>query len=83
MDATRKRLIFRANHRGMQETDRLLGGFAEERLGTLDEAQLARFEALLDQSDPDLLNWITGRAPVPAHLDHDVMVMLMAYAEDR
>ncbi|HEX6101764.1 MAG TPA: succinate dehydrogenase assembly factor 2, partial [Alphaproteobacteria bacterium] len=36
----RKRLRFRAWHRGTRETDLLFGGFADAHLAALDEAQL-------------------------------------------
>jgi antitoxin CptB len=81
LDVRLKRLLFRCRHRGMQETDRLLGGFAERYLGGLDDAQLGRLEMLLDQSDPDLFNWIGGKDPVPAAFDHDVMRLLRDYRE--
>lgn len=71
-----KRALFRASHRGMRETDFLLGGFARRQLGRLDEAQLRRFEALLEESDNDLFDWITGKRPVPADRDDDVMALL-------
>ena len=71
-----KRLMFQSTHRGMKETDLLLGGFAHDCLGGLDAGQLDRFEALLDQSDADLYDWITGKRPVPADFDHDVMALL-------
>lgn len=74
-----KRLIFQSTHRGMKETDVLMGGFATAHLGELTEAQLDRFEALLNQSDADLFDWITDKAPVPAAHDHDVMALLKDY----
>jgi antitoxin CptB len=74
-----KRLKFRCWHRGTKESDLLLGRFADHYLALLDDSQLGRLEALLDESDPDLVDWITGRTPVPANLDHDVMGLLRAF----
>ena len=79
-DARLKRLLYRARHRGMQETDLLLGRFAERRLGEMSAAQLDRFEALLDMPDNDLFDWITAKQAVPVALDHDIMAMLQAFA---
>ena len=73
-----RRLLFRARHRGTQETDLLLGGFAETSLADFDNLQLDRFEALLDCTDTDLFDWITGRVPPPAAHDHDVMRLLLS-----
>jgi antitoxin CptB len=72
----RKRLLFRSWHRGTQESDLLLGSFAETFLTSFDSAQLERFEALLDCDDADLFDWILGGGtPRPEH-DHDVMHLL-------
>jgi antitoxin CptB len=82
LDTRLKRILYRARHRGMQETDLLLGCFAERRLADLSPAQLDRFEELLDKPDNDLFDWITGKRPVPAALDHDVLAMLKAFARN-
>ena len=75
----RNRLVFRSWHRGTQESDLLLGSFADSCLTALDASQLDRFEALLDCSDPDLFEWILGGVEPPAEHDHDVMHLLRAY----
>ena len=75
----RKRLLFRSWHRGTQETDLLLGSFAENSLGGFDTAQLDRFEALLDSADVELFDWIAGRSLPPTEHDHDVMRLLRAF----
>ena len=82
LDARSKRILYRARHRGMQETDLLLGRFAERRLAELAPAQLDRFEELLDQPDNDLFDWITGKRPAPPAFDHDVLAMLRAFARN-
>ena len=68
----RKRLSFRSWHRGTRETDLILGRFADAYLAGLDEAQLDRYEALLDCPDADIFDWVTGRARPPHEHDHDV-----------
>ena len=71
-----RRLLFRSWHRGTQESDLILGRFAEGALAGFDDEQLDRFEALLDCTDPDLFDWIiVGIRPPPEH-DHDVTRML-------
>ncbi len=79
MDTRRKRLLFRSAHRGMQETDIFLGRFAERHLATMNEQQLDQFEALLEETDNDLFNWISRREPLPPPLDHDVMKMILNF----
>jgi antitoxin CptB len=77
----RKRLRFRAWHRGMRESDLLLGGFADSHIAGFDGGQLDRFEELLEVADADIYNWYAGREPVPPEYDHDVMALLKAFQD--
>ncbi|HSV29295.1 MAG TPA: succinate dehydrogenase assembly factor 2 [Candidatus Omnitrophota bacterium] len=73
--------MFRAHHMGSNENDILFGGFAERYLASLAPEQVDRFEALIQETDTDLFNWVTGKEPVPAHLDHDVMAMMKKFVK--
>ena len=75
-----RRLLFRCWHRGTQESDFILGGFADVHLADFDNEQLDRFEALLECTDPDLFDWIIGGLDAPEEHDHDVMHLLRAFA---
>ena len=68
----RRRIRFRCWHRGTREADLLLGRFADTCVGDLDQAELGQLEALLDQPDPDIWEWVVGRQPVPDAFDNDV-----------
>jgi antitoxin CptB len=72
-DIRRRRLRFRAWHRGTREMDLLLGRFADAEVAKLDEQSMASFEALLEVPDPDLYNWITGTEETPAPYDTPLM----------
>lgn len=65
LDARRRRLKFRANHRGTFETDILIGGFVQDVADTLNAAELTDMEAILEMPDPDLTDWLFGRLPLP------------------
>ena len=79
----RRRLLFRCWHRGTQESDLLLGSFADVSLARLEDEQLERFEALLDCTDPDLFDWIiVGTLPPPEH-NHDLMRHLRDFCTRR
>ncbi len=78
-----RRLLFRCWHRGTQESDLILGPFAEGSLKTLDSNQLGRFEALLDCTDTDLFDWIFGVSDPPPEHEHDVMRLLRSFCIER
>nr|WP_321307576.1 succinate dehydrogenase assembly factor 2 [uncultured Sphaerochaeta sp.] len=83
LEATRKRLFYRAHHRGTKEMDLVLGSFAETHLGEYDAAGLERFAAVLEESDADFLNWVTGQAPVPADDSGSMIAAIVAFANER
>lgn len=65
-DPRLKRLRFRAWHRGTREADYMMGCFFDRFHTDWDEADIAWFEALLDRDDADVLDWVLGKAEVPA-----------------
>ena len=69
LDARRRRLLFRAWHRGMREVDLITGRFADAHIASLSEAEVDDFERLMDVPEPDLLAWVMGAAVPPP--DHD------------
>lgn len=60
-----KRLRFRSWHRGCKETDLILGRFCDAALETMPESDLDTFEALLEENDADLWQWLSGKQPAP------------------
>lgn len=73
LDDRRKRLLYRSSRRGSQEADLLLGHFARHYVAGFSDQQLDRFERLTDIPDADLLDWNSGRSPVPEDQQNDVM----------
>lgn len=69
----RKRLIFRAWHRGTREMDLILGSFADMHVPHMDEAKLDSFETFLEISDPQLYDWYLQKEAIPAELDTPLM----------
>lgn len=67
-----RKALYRAWHRGMRETDLILGSFADSEITVLSEAELSQFEHLLDQPDSEILAWVTGSATVPVRFDTDL-----------
>ncbi len=60
-----KRLRYRSWHRGCKETDLVLGTFCDQHIERLTDADLRRYEALLDEEDADIWSWITGKSSCP------------------
>ncbi len=82
-DRSRERLRFRSWHRGTREMDLLLGRFADAHIGSFTPAQLADYDVLLQQNDPDLYDWILEKKIPPAPLDSGVMRLLTAFCSGK
>ncbi|MDB5370729.1 MAG: succinate dehydrogenase [Roseomonas sp.] len=66
LSSRRKRLLFRAWHRGTKETDLMVGGFVARHIAIFTEAELDELESVLELLDVDLADWLSGRRPIPA-----------------
>jgi len=65
-EARRRRLLWRASHRGIKEMDLILGRFAAARIFRMNEAELAELEIIVEIPDQELLAWATTTAEIPA-----------------
>jgi len=74
----RRRLLFRATHRGTHENDLLIGGFVRSNLDTLTESDIEALEALMERSDPELADWLTGRRPIAAEDSTPMLLRIRA-----
>lgn len=79
LDVRRRRILFRAWHRGMREMDLIMGRFADAEIGTLTDGELDEFEQLIEVQDRDLLGWITGEFETPENYDRPVFQRLKAF----
>jgi antitoxin CptB len=75
----RKRLKYRSWHRGTKEMDLLLGPFADSCLDGFGPAELGDYEALLEQPEPDVYEWILGRSDPPAAARTGVLDRIIAF----
>ncbi len=78
----RKRMLYRAWHRGIREMDLILGQFAEDRIADLSEEQLDAVEAIMSEEDGDLIKWINGEQPVPEHYRTPLFEEIASYKPD-
>jgi len=79
MDARRKKLLYQSQHCGMKENDILLGRFAEQMLAGMSDDELPLFEAIMNETDIDLYNWITGREALPERMQQSVMIAIIDF----
>jgi antitoxin CptB len=79
LDERRRRLLYRAWHRGTREMDLILGRFADAALGELTEAEISEMERLAEVSDPELYAWLIGGRPVPDAYDLTVFRRLREF----
>jgi antitoxin CptB len=78
-DTLRKKLLWRATHRGIKEMDLIVGGFAASKLPGMSEAELDEFAKILDIPDQDLLEWATLQRPVPHTLASPLLQDMLSY----
>ena len=79
LDPRRRRLLFRAWHRGIREVDLIMGGFADAHIGDLSAAEVDEFERLMDVQEHELLGWVTGQIAIPAESDSALLQRLCAF----
>ncbi|TLU72525.1 FAD assembly factor SdhE [Lichenicoccus roseus] len=71
--ARRRRILFRATHRGTHETDILIGGFVQAGLAGFSGEELDALEEIMELPDVDLADWLTGRRPIPPESDSPML----------
>lgn len=79
LEHRRKKLKFRAWHRGIKEMDLILGKYADEYLPQMSTAQMDQFSVLLKQADDEMYKWVSGALEVPEEFDNDIMKTLKSF----
>ncbi len=54
----------------------LIGGFFDARSAEWNEAEIAWFEALMDEQDIDILAWAMGRSAAPERLESAMLTAM-------
>jgi antitoxin CptB len=66
-DPYRRKLHYRAHHRGTREADAMVGGFFDRHSAEWGPVEFEWFERLIDEQDVDIMAWALGTAePDPA-----------------
>lgn len=79
MNETRKRLLWRATHRGIREMDLILGGFVRARIEQLNEEDLASLEQIVEIPDQQLLSWAMKQEQVPEWLRSRLLLDILQH----
>ncbi len=83
LDPRRRRILFRATHRGTHETDLLIGGFVSPRIAGFSDDELDALEELMELPDVDLADWLMGRRAIPADCDTPMLQAVLEAARSR
>lgn len=78
-ETRRKRLLWRATHRGIKEMDLILGGFVVRHIDTFSDAEIADLERIMDIPDQDMLSWATKQADVPPEHLSPLLTRILVY----
>jgi antitoxin CptB len=73
IEARKRRLGFRASHRGTREADLMIGGFVAREVETFSLTDIAWFEDLLEENDVDIMAWMTRSRSTPEYYDVPLM----------
>jgi antitoxin CptB len=79
IDTRRRKLKFRASHRGLRELDLFMEQFVVAHLDGFDSADLDQFEAVLDIPDQQAYAFIMGQAQPPAEMRSRVLDLMLSF----
>lgn len=65
IDIIKKRLVFRAWHRGIKEMDHICGKYVDANIDKLTLEQLNELQYIMSFEDRDLFSWFMGEVVVP------------------
>ena len=82
LDLRRRRILFRATHRGTYENDILIGRFVRARLAAFTDAEMDEVERLMDHPEAVLGDWLMGRQPIPDDADFRLLRLMRQAAID-
>ncbi|MHC5307300.1 FAD assembly factor SdhE [Bartonella sp. LJL80] len=79
LDTRRRKLVFRAWHRGIREMDLVLGQYVDAHVTTMDEETIDQLEFIMSFEDRDLLTWVTGEVAIPKDVDTPLFQDILNY----
>ncbi|WP_273759981.1 succinate dehydrogenase assembly factor 2 [Bartonella sp. ML70XJBT.G] len=79
LDARRRRLIFRAWHRGIREMDLIFGHYVNAHISGMSDKTVSELEYIMSFDDRDLLTWVTGEVSPPAEVNSPLFRDIVNY----
>mmetsp|Transcript_3502 Transcript_3502/g.9484 ORF Transcript_3502/g.9484 Transcript_3502/m.9484 type:complete len:118 (+) Transcript_3502:81-434(+) len=78
----KNKLLYRSHQRGTRENSVLLGAYAKKKLECMTEPQVEEFEMVLNEQDPELFKWITGKEPLPPNKTNDTVLDIKQFVTE-
>lgn len=79
VNTTRKKILYRASHRGTKEMDCILGKFVQDNLTSFSQEDFSFLQRLIAVDDLDLFSWIMGKESPPLDIQsHALFQKLLA-----
>jgi antitoxin CptB len=79
LEPLRKKLLFRAWHRGIREMDLIFGRFADAHIGEMPAQEIEEFAFLLEVFDRDLIQWFTDETETPTEWNTELFQKIKQY----
>ena len=77
LETYKKKIIYKASHRGSKEMDILLGNFIKKYIELFNEDELGLFYSILDCDDDDIYQCILGKKEIPNQYANRVFALLI------
>ena len=77
LETYKKKIIFKASHRGSKEMDILLGNFIKKYIELFNENELGLFNDILECDDDDIYQWTIGKKEIPNQYSNRVFSLLI------
>ncbi|MFT3986451.1 succinate dehydrogenase assembly factor 2 [Aestuariivirga sp.] len=79
IETRRKRLLWRATHRGIREMDILVGGYAIAHINAMSSGDLDQLEAIIALPDQQMLAWATQQEETPPQHQSAMLSAILAF----
>ncbi len=83
LEVYKKKIIYKASHRGSKEMDILLGNFINKYVELFNKNELQQFDLILDNDDDDIYQWILGKIDIPNKYQSRVFSLLLNNSQNQ